>query len=82
MNRAALPSCFGQILGGAFDQAAAGIGDDELYAIEPTIDEVAKERRPAGFVLLSTFANAQNLETLTYYAFGRRFAPTIPSSGS
>ena len=59
MNHAALPPRVGQILGGALHQAAAGIGDDELHTIEAAIDEVAKERRPAGFVLLSTFANAQ-----------------------
>ena len=41
MNHAALPARLRQILCGAFHQAAAGIGDDELHAIEPTIDQVA-----------------------------------------
>ena len=41
MNHAALPARLRQILCGALHQAAAGIGNDELHAIEPTIDQVA-----------------------------------------
>ena len=47
--------------GGVSDQTAAGIGDDELHAVEAAIDQVAQECRPALLVLLVAFADAQNL---------------------
>jgi hypothetical protein len=40
-HHAALPARLRQILCGALHQAAAGIGDNELHAIEPTINQVA-----------------------------------------
>ena len=43
MNHAALPASVWQILCGAFHQTAAGIGDDELHAVEAAIDQVAQE---------------------------------------
>src|SRR5580700_11721739 len=61
MNHAALPLSVGQILRGTFHQASAGVGDDELHAVEAAVDEVAQECRPPGLVLLGALADAQNL---------------------
>jgi hypothetical protein len=61
MYDAALPPGCRQVLGGALDETAAGIGDDELHALEPTVDEVAEEGRPAGAVLLRALADAEDL---------------------
>ena len=61
MHHAALPAGVGQILRGTLNQAAAGIGNDELHALEAAIDQVPQERRPAGLVLLGALADAQNL---------------------
>ena len=44
MNHAALPPSVGQIFRGALHQTSAGIGDDELHAVEAAIDQVAQER--------------------------------------
>ena len=61
MHHAALPASVGQVLGGALHQAAAGIGNDQLHALEAAIDQVTQKRRPAGLVLLGALADAQNL---------------------
>ena len=61
MHHAALPARLGQVLSGALHKAAAGIGNDQLDALEAAIDQVPQKRRPAGFVLLGAFADAQNL---------------------
>src|SRR4249919_3176775 len=37
MNHAALPLSVGQILRGTLDQASAGVGDDELHAVEAAV---------------------------------------------
>ena len=58
---AALPSRPGQVLRRAFRQAAAGIGNDQPHPFEATIDQVAQKGGPAGFVLLGTLADTQNL---------------------
>ena len=47
MHHAALPKGIEQILCSALDQPAAGIGDDQLDALETTLDQMAKEGRPA-----------------------------------
>ena len=41
MNHAALPLSVGQIFRGTLHQASAGVGDDELHAVEAAVDEVA-----------------------------------------
>src|SRR6476620_3192310 len=61
MNHAALPLSVGQILRGTLHQASAGVGDDQLHAVEAAVDEVAQECRPPGLVLLGALADAQNL---------------------
>src|ERR1700729_589588 len=61
MNHAALPPSVGQILRGTLHQASAGVGDDQLHAVEAAVDEVAQECRPPGLVLLGALADAQNL---------------------
>jgi hypothetical protein len=38
MHHAALPSRLGQMLRGALRQAASGIGNDQLHALEAAID--------------------------------------------
>jgi hypothetical protein len=58
MHHAALPARFGQVLGGALRQAAAGIRNDQLHALETALDQVTQKRRPAGLVLLGALANA------------------------
>jgi hypothetical protein len=54
-------SRLGQMLRGALRQAAAGIGNDQLHALEAAIDELSQKRRPARLVLLGAFADAKNL---------------------
>ena len=61
MHHAALPSRLGQVFLGALYQAAAGIGNDQPYALEATIDQVPQKRRLARFVFLGALADAQNL---------------------
>ena len=39
MHHAALPSRLGQVFLGAFYQAPAGIGNDQPYALEATVDD-------------------------------------------
>ena len=39
-----------QIFRGTLHQAPAGVGDDELHAVEAAVDEVAQERRPAALI--------------------------------
>jgi site-specific DNA recombinase len=67
VHDAALPARVGEVLGGAFDQAQAGVRDEQLDAGEAALLEMAKERRPALPVLLRPLADAQNLPE----AFGR-----------
>jgi hypothetical protein len=64
MNHAALPLSVGQIFRGTLHQASAGVGDDELYAVEAAVDEVAQERRPAGLVLLGSMIYGQKRKLL------------------
>src|SRR5580704_7212515 len=54
-------SRLGQMLRGALRQAAAGIGNDQLHALEAAIDELSQKRRPARLVLLGALADAENL---------------------
>ena len=55
------PCMSAEILRGALDQAAAGVGNNQLHAVEAAIDQMAQKCRPAGFVLFGAFADAQNL---------------------
>ena len=57
-----------QVLGGALRQAAAGIRNDQLHALETALDQVTQKRRVAGLVLLGALGrclksseNPQNL---------------------
>ena len=63
---------------------SAGVGDDELHAVEAAVDEVAQERRPAGLVLLGALADAQNLSKpseLTALATSQRDIADFASPG-
>jgi catechol 2,3-dioxygenase-like lactoylglutathione lyase family enzyme len=55
------PSRLREELGGAFGKPHAGVGDDQPDALEATFFEVLEKVAPAGFVLLGTFADAENL---------------------
>ena len=61
MHHAALPARLGQVFRGALHEAAAGIGNDQPDALEAAIDQVPQKRRPARFIFLGAFADAQNL---------------------
>ena len=66
-------SRLGQVFRGALHQAAAGIGNDQPYALKATVDEVVQKCRPAGFVFLGALADAQNLpKTLTIDGAGHQ----------
>jgi hypothetical protein len=39
MHHATLPASFGQVLGGTLNQAATGIGNDQLHAREAAVDQ-------------------------------------------
>jgi hypothetical protein len=45
----------------ALDKAPAGVGNDQLHALQAAVDQVAQKRRPAGFVLLGALADPQDL---------------------
>ena len=45
----------------ALSSAAAGIGNDQPYALEAAVDKVPQKREPAEFVFLGALADAQNL---------------------
>src|ERR1700735_790798 len=45
----------------ALDKAPAGVGNDQLHALQAAVDQMAQKRRPAGFVLLGAFADPQDL---------------------
>ena len=40
MHHAALPASLGEIIRDALDEPAAGVGDDELHALQAAIDQV------------------------------------------
>ena len=44
-----------------FQSGRAGIGNDQLNALEAAIDQVPQKRRPAGLVFLGALTDAQNL---------------------
>ena len=58
MHHAALPLGFRQVLRGTLHQAAAGIRDDQLHALEATIDQL---RRNADQPDLSSLAPSQRI---------------------
>jgi hypothetical protein len=60
MHDAALPSRLGKELGGALGQPHAGVGDDQLDAMETAALEVLEERAPACLVLFGPFADAES----------------------
>jgi hypothetical protein len=51
MNHAPLPAGLGEEMGGALDQADAGVGHDQLDAAQTAFLEVSEEGAPTGFVL-------------------------------
>lgn len=61
MHDTALPAGLRQILGYALDQAPASVRGDQLDTLEPAVEQMAQEPRPAGLVLLGPLADAQNL---------------------
>jgi hypothetical protein len=61
VHHAALPAGLGKELGGTFDQAHAGIGDDQLDAAQAAFLEMAQKAAPAGLVLLGALDDAENL---------------------
>ena len=62
MDRAALVAASGRKSADALDKAPAGVGNDQLHALEAAVDQVgAQKRRPAGFVLLGALADPQDL---------------------
>jgi hypothetical protein len=48
------------VLSQAPDQAAAGVGDDELDTLQASILEMVEKGAPAGLVLLGAIADAQD----------------------
>jgi hypothetical protein len=61
MPIAALPAGFRKVLGGTLDQAHAGVGDDQLDAVQAALLEMAQEGAPARLVLLGALDDAKNL---------------------
>jgi hypothetical protein len=61
VHHAALPARIGVELGSALDQAHAGIGHNQLDALQATLLEVAEEGAPTGLVLLGALDDAQDL---------------------
>src|SRR5208282_5014974 len=61
MNDASLPPSLGKELRGGLNQAAAGIGNNQLYAFETAIFEVPQESTPTLQILLLALSNAQYL---------------------
>ena len=61
MHHAALVARFRQEIRDALDKASAGVGNDQLHALEAAVDQMAQKRRPARFVLLGALADAQDL---------------------
>jgi hypothetical protein len=61
MHHATLPASLREELGGALDQAHAGVGDDQLDTLQAALLEVAQKSAPTGLVLLGALDNAENL---------------------
>jgi|HubBroStandDraft_3_1064219.scaffolds.fasta_scaffold05224_2 hypothetical protein len=61
VHHAALPAGLGEVLRRAFDQAHAGVGDDQLDAEQAAPLEMGQEAAPAGLVLLGALDDAENL---------------------
>jgi hypothetical protein len=68
---------------GALNQAAAGIGNDQLNAFETAVDQMAKKRRPARLVFLGALTDAQDLPKsfrMTALATKRETLRTSPAT--
>ena len=61
MYHAALVARLRQEIRDALDKAPAGVGNDQLHALEAAVDQMTQKRRPAGFVLLGALADPQDL---------------------
>jgi hypothetical protein len=61
VHHAALPARLGEVLGRAFDEAHAGIGDDQLDAAQAASLEMGQKTAPPGLVLLGALDDAENL---------------------
>ena len=87
VHHAPLPARVREELGGALDQPQAGVGDDQLDALEAALLQVLQERRPAGLVLLGALADAEYLAGSPRRSprsppAARRCAPRRPRSAS
>src|SRR6266849_470881 len=61
MHDAPLPSGLGKELRGGLNQAAAGVGNNQLYAFEAAIFEVPQKTAPTLQILLLALRNAEDL---------------------
>jgi hypothetical protein len=62
MHHAALVARLPQEVRDALDKATpAGVGNDQLHALQAAVDQMTQKRRAAGFVLLGALADAQDL---------------------
>ena len=61
MYHAALVARLRQEIRDALDKAPAGVGNNQLDALEAAVDQMAQKRGPAGFALLGALADPQDL---------------------